>query len=143
MRLLFIILTLASILTSCKKEKINVNDFLQCSKSQNLDSTAIANKLTGNWRWEKQSCYWTAQTKKADKDVKVIFNTSRTFTVSQNDIIIAQGTWRLKIVDSNMYGLDLSQFSEYLNGCILFCNNEILFNDSYRDGCDNLFGKSN
>jgi hypothetical protein len=143
MRLLFIILTLASILTSCKNEKINVNDFLQCSKSQNLDSTAIANKLTGNWRWKKQSCYWTAQTKKADKDVKVIFNTSRTFTVSQNDIIIAQGTWRLKIVDSNMYGLDLSQFSEYLNGCILFCNNEILFNDSYRDGCDNLFGKSN
>ncbi len=143
MRLLFIILTLASILTSCKKEKINVNDFLQCSKSQNLDSTAIANKLTGNWRWKKQSCYWTAQTKKADKDVKVIFNTNRTFTVSQNDIIIAQGTWRLKIVDSNMYGLDLSQFSEYLNGRILFCNNEILFNDSYRDGCDNLFGKSN
>lgn len=143
MRLLFIILMLTSILSSCKKEKINVNDFWECSKSLNLDSTAIANKLTANWTWKKQSCFWTGQTKKADKDVKVNFNTNRTFTVTQNEIIVAQGSWKLKIVDSNMYGLDLSQFSEYLNGRILFCNDEILFNDSYRDGCDNFFGKSN
>ncbi len=143
MRLIIIILTLTLILNSCKKETINLNDFWQCNKSQNLDTTAIASKLTGSWTWKKQSCFWSGKTIRADKAVKVTFNSNRTFSLSENSIIVTQGIWKLKIVDSNMYGLDLTQPSEYLYGRILFCSDEVLFNDSYIDGCDNLFGKTN
>ena len=41
---------------------------------------------------------------------------------------------------SNSWGLDTQ--SEYLFGRILFCDNQVLDNDSYRDGCDNLFTRS-
>jgi hypothetical protein len=143
MRLIIIILILTLILNSCKKETINLNEFWQCNKSQNLDTIAIANKLTGSWTWRKQSCSSSGKTILADKIVKVTFNSNRTFSLSENAIIVTQGNWKLKIVDSNIYGLDLTPQSEYLYGRILFCNDEVLFNDSYIDGCDNLFCKIN
>jgi hypothetical protein len=143
MRLALLCLTIVSGLISCKKVTINMNEFWLCNKSQNLDSTAITNKLAGSWTWRKQTCFWTGKTIRADKTVKVTFNSNRTFSLSVNSIIVKQGNWKLTIVDTNMYGLDLTQPCEYLYGRILFCNDELLFNDSYRDGCDNLFGKTN
>ena len=141
-RLLFI-LALIVFLSSCKKDTLDLDNFWQCKKTQNLDSTAIVNKLSGSWIWAKQSCESYSKVKSADKTVKITFNVIGTFNVVENEIIVTQGTWKLKIVDSNMYGLDLSQPGQYLYGRILFCSNEVLFNDSYRDGCDNVFNKSN
>ncbi len=143
MKPIFFLLTVCSIFFSCKKDTLDISLFQQCHNSQSLDSTAISNNLAGSWIWTKQSCFWTGKTTTADKNIKVIFNSNATFSVLENSSILTQGNWGLKIIDSNMWGLDLTSPSEYLYGRILFCNNQILFNDSYRDGCDNLFTKSN
>lgn len=143
MRLIILLLIIFSELVSCKKEKLDINHFWQCSMSQNLDSEAISNKLVGSWTWTKQSCFWTNITKSADRNIKVSFNSNATFSVYENSNTLTQGTWKLKQVDGNFVGLDLSSASEYLYGRILFCNNQVLFNDSYRDGCDHLFIKIN
>lgn len=50
--------------------------------------------------------------------------------VDENNIIIKQGTWKLKLVDINPWGLELSQSSEFLYGKILFCEEQVLFNNS-------------
>ena len=142
MRRILIILMLPTFF-ACKKDALNINDYWICNQSQNLDSAAIVNKLIGSWVWTKQSSEAYKKPKQADKIVKVTFNANGNFTVAENSGIVAQGTWKLEIVDGNMYGLDVSQQSQYLHGRILFCSNELLFNDSYRDGYDNLFVKSN
>jgi hypothetical protein len=143
MKYTFFSIAVCLTILSCKKDRLDFASFWQCSSSQNLDSTAISSKITGSWKWTKQSCFSVGKTTRADKDIKVTFNSNGTFTVLENSSIITQGNWTLKIIDSNMWGLDLSVPSTYLYGRILFCNNQLLLNDSYRDGCDNLFEKGN
>ena len=143
MRLALLCLTIFAGLTSCKKDKLDINSFWQCNQSQNLDTIAISSKLIGSWTWSKQSCFSTGKTKKADRNIKVTFKSDRTFSVNESSNVLTQGTWKLIQVDSTSSGLGLSAPSEFLYGRILFCNNEVLFNDSYRDGRDNLFNKSN
>jgi len=125
-------------ITACKRD-IDVISFSDCHAAQSLDSAAICNKLTGSWEWTKQHCFSIGKTTKADKTVVVTFNSNSTFTVIENASVIAQGIWRLQKEDLNFWGLNLSHQSNYFWGRIFFCDNEVLFNASYRDGCDNLF----
>ncbi|HEX6222872.1 MAG TPA: hypothetical protein VFZ52_00580, partial [Chryseolinea sp.] len=127
-------------LTACKKEdKLDVGSYWRCNQSQNLDSTAISAKLIGSWTWSKQACFWTGRTVSANKNIKVTFRSDRTFSVNENATSLTQGTWKVVHEDGNSWGLELSSPSEYLHGRILFCDNQVVLNDSYRDGCDNLF----
>jgi hypothetical protein len=143
MKYMFFSIAVCLITLSCKKDSLDIASFWQCASSQNLDSTAISNKIAGSWKWTKQYCFSAGKTMRADKDIKVTFNTNGTFTVLENSTIITQGNWTLKVVDSNLWELDVTAPSTYLYGRILICNNQVLFNDSYRDGCDNLFEKVN
>ena len=143
MRLALFCLTILAGLISCKKENIDLNSFWECNKSQNLDTTAISVKLVGSWTWAKQSCFWEGKTKSADRNIKVTFNNNHTFSINENSNTLTQGTWKIVQVDGNSWEFDLSSPGEYLYGRILFCNNQVLFNDSYRDGCDNVFNKGN
>lgn len=141
MRLLLLILPSALLFTSCKKDSIGIVSIWQCNSVQNLDSAAISKKITGSWKWMKYSCFDAGKNIVADKNIKVTFNTNLTFTVFENTSIVSQGNWVLKIIDSNIWGVELSLPSDYLYGRILFCGNQLLFNNSYKDGCDNLFLK--
>jgi len=144
MRFTLFFLTILTVLSACKKDKLDIGSFWNCNKAQNLDTTAISLKLFGSWNWRKQVCGDGAgKTKTADKIIKVTFRTDRTFSVNENAALLTQGNWKLVQVDGNSWGLELSSASEYLHGRILLCDNQVLFNDSYRDGCDNLFNKNN
>lgn len=143
MRLAYFSLIILVAVISCKKDNLDINSFWECNRSQNLDSTTLSVKLIGSWTWAKQSCFWEGKTKTANKNIKVTFNNNHTFNVNEDLNTLTQGTWKLVQVDVNSWGFLLSSPSNYLYGRILFCNKEVLFNDSYRDGCDNLFRKSN
>src|SRR5688500_14433724 len=126
MKNILLLLTATLFLVSCKKEKIDMKHLWDCNAAQNFDSTKLAAKLIGSWRWTTQSCYWTGKTTKADKNVEVSFTASGTFSVVENSVIITQGNWKLTMVDSPVMGLDLGHFSDYLYGRILLCDNEVL-----------------
>jgi hypothetical protein len=126
---------------ACKRNEINMQKIWQCNQAQNLDSNAIHNKLIGKWKWAKQDCFWSGKTKKADKNIVVTFNANGTFYVNENGLVITEGNWKIVVEDKTKWGLQLSQPSLYLNGAILFCKQQVLFNHSYIDGCDNLFVK--
>jgi len=128
---------------ACKKDRIDAASFQQCHNAQNLDSLSISNTLIGSWTWSKQYCFWPDKTIKANKKVQVTFNSNATFTVFENSNVIAQGNWKLMRVDNyNNWGLQLNPGSSYLYGRILLCNDQVLFNNSFIDGCDNLFYRS-
>lgn len=140
MRQVLLLLIIFLIFLSCKKN--NDRTLWECGNSQFLDSALISNKIIGSWVWTKQLCGdGNGNVMTATKNIKITFNSNTTFTVLENSSIITQGNWKLKIVDSNIWGLDLTSSSEYLYGRILFCNNQVMFNDSYKDGCDNVFVK--
>ena len=143
MRLALLCLTIFAGLITCKKENLDVESFSQCNKAQNLDSSAITAKLIGSWTWATQSCFWANKSKSAYRNTKVIFKSNHTFSVNKSSNTLSQGTWKVRRVGGNSWGLDLSSPSELLYGRILFCDNQVLFYNSDLDGCDNLFNKHN
>lgn len=136
-------LMLIVFLCACDKNKQGFNTFWRCGQTQFPDSTFISANLIGSWVWNQQYCFWTNDVKQANKYVKVTFNQDQTFSLKEGPNTVSQGTWKLILVDVNAWGLDLSSPVEYLDGRILFCKDQVLFNDSYIDGCDNKFNKSN
>lgn len=140
MRSVFLVLTICTVILSCKKDSSENNSFGQCSNAQYLDSASTSTKLLGSWVWKKQACF-SNKAANADKNVIINFNANGTFTVNENSIIVTTGSWKLEINDINYWGLDLTSPSNYLYGRIYFCEKQVIFNDSYRDGCDNLFVK--
>lgn len=143
MRTTILSLIILAGLVSCKKENLDVDAFWNCNKTQNLDSLSVTSKLEGSWKWAKQYCFWTDKTKKADRNIKVTFNHDHTFSVTENASILTQGTWKVIPAGTGAWQLETSASSEFLPGRILFCDNQLLLNDSYIDGCDNLFYRSN
>ena len=140
MKQVLFLLTICLILLSCKKN--NNRTLWDCNNSPFLDSVTISNKIIGSWLWTKQLCGDGAVSILiANKNIKITFNASATFTVYENSRILTQGNWNLKTVDINAWGLHLTSPSEYLYGRVLFCNNKIMFNNSYLDACDNVFVK--
>ena len=140
MRSVFLVLTIFTVILSCKKDSSENYSFGQCPNAQYLDSASTSTKLVGSWVWKKQACF-TSKAANADKNVIITFNANGTFTVSENGSIITAGSWKLEITDISSWGLNLTSPSNYLYGRIYFCEKQLLFNDSYRDGCDNLFVK--
>lgn len=125
---------------ACGK-KLESNSYYDCSKKLSLDSGATANKLIGLWKWTRRECMDNNASSPADKNVRIEFKTDSTFKVIQDTSTITTGTWALSLAESQVFQLQLSEQSVYLYGRILFCEDEVLFNDSFRDGCDHLFIK--
>lgn len=131
-----------SLLTQfCSKDKLDQIDTKQlwdCYKSQNYDSTKLASNLIGTWKWTE---YYAEipRTNKANKDVFLNLTKTGTYTVTENSVVITQGNWNLRVVDFDNYELELNKPSTYLYGRIVLCENQVLFNNSYIDGSDNLF----
>ncbi len=142
MRLTLLILTICLALFSCKKHVAAINPlaFWTCTITEN-DSTLIAQKLAGSWKWTKQFC--SSQITPANKSVTVIFNSNAGFTITEDSVITTQGNWKLQNAGPNQWQLSLDSSSNYLRGFISFCNNEVVFADIYFDGCNNYFDKIN
>ena len=141
---------------SCKKENDASNgnglflfdkkQFYDCSASQNIDSTILSNQLIGSWKWtyflNEKGSDGKAINGKANKDVKVTFTNTGTFSISENSTVITQGNWNVFFENNNGYKLNLSVPSSYLFGSILLGENQVMFNDSYVDGSDYVYTKN-
>jgi len=138
----FIIISLLS--QFCSKdnlEKIDTKQLWNCYKALNYDSTKLAIKLIGTWKWTAYQAEIPGANN-ADKEVFLTLTKTGTYTVTENSVVITQGNWNLKIVDFNSYELAVNEPSVYLYGRILLCENQVLFNNSYIDGSDNLFTRT-
>ncbi|HUM47355.1 MAG TPA: hypothetical protein PLD84_10525 [Chitinophagales bacterium] len=122
---------------------IDVQSFLECNEALHLDSAKIANKLIGKWELKSWYCGECSNpgTHNSDKVIFATFTSAGDFSVTEDSIIVSEGKWNL--VGSNTWRLQSDSSLNHLYGMILFCNNEVLFNDSYTDGTDNLFERIN
>jgi hypothetical protein len=143
MRPIVLLLATCLVFFSCEKpETIDPSALLECHQSQQLDSAAISTKLVGTWSFSSGFCYKKNLTNQLTI-AKANFYDNGRFTVSDFNGIETPGTWNLKSMGSNMWGLDMTQQSEYLNGRIVFCKNQVLFDntDVNGEGCYHLFSK--
>jgi hypothetical protein len=147
MRFTLLLITSLVIFSCNKSEDPDSAAFLKCHQSQQLDSAGIANKLVGQWSLSSRFCYKVTVTNLLPILVKANFTANGSFSVSENNSIITQGNWKLKplTLGTDMWELELTSASDFLKGRVLFCKNQVLFNNTYAnvngEGCDVIFFK--
>lgn len=140
--------------TSCTRDKadsstitntpkmIEYQRIMQCHADNNPLPTQITAAMEGSWLWIFRECPFYGENSYADKQVVIKFTDAGVYTVTENTVIVAQGIYTLtKKNGTGEWQIEVQQPSEYLYGHIYICGNELLFEDSYRDGCNNLFEK--
>lgn len=143
MRFLYFSLLVILIFISCKKEKLDGNAYWQCHHAQNFDSAAISNKLVGSWKWKKRYCSWTDKTEAANKNINLNLTAGGTYALRENSTVLKQGNWEIFKLNGNSWSIRLTPYTDYTNGEVLFCGDELLIYDSPLDGCDDLFKRTN
>lgn len=148
-----IIVAIFSIITAgCVQEKastiaeptkvtaIDINDLWKCQEEQNAHSSQIVQNIEGTWVWQKVYCGWDTITTSADKQVVINFNDGGRYRVFENSTVSSEGEWTLvKEQQDGWWRIETEKPSTYVNGLILLCNDELVFYNSYVDGCDYYF----
>lgn len=153
---LFLLSALAVFITtaSCTREKsdkiyqngtvenINTIALNDCHNTENPYPSQIAANIEGTWVWQSYRCLMNGQsTKSAEKHVVLTFNDGGLFKVFEDSKLISEGEWHLVQLQSGQWEIETSTPSEYVNGHILLCKEDLLFSSGYIDGCDYLFTK--
>lgn len=150
---LWILLVLA-VQISCTKDKvtetivkqeppITLGNMLECHRMSSWDSLTVQNKLLGKWEWEYIQCYWSPErgNYKDFQGLQVEFKSNNTLQVKVNGQTSQTSEWDVVKLNDGNYSIRVNPIVLQLPGRILFCDERVLFNDSYVDGCDNYFKK--
>ena len=150
-------LLIVSMLSSCNKEKkeilkeqgqlppVTLADMLTCHNLTTWDSTAIRTKLIGKWDWEFIKCYWNPEDANGDdyKGLSIELKSDNTIEVKINGVTTQTSVWQMQKLNDGNYAITSNPYVVYIPGRIYFCEERVLFADTYTDGCDNYFKKNN
>jgi len=152
---LWIFLLLATQI-SCNKEieidppakqqpPVPLPDMVACHGTTAWDSLTIHTNLLGKWEWEYIQCFWNPEDGNNEdfRGMLVEFKPDNTLEVKVNGQITQTSTWKVANLNDGYWGITVSPVVIQLPGRILFCDERVLFNDSYLDGCDNYFKSKN
>lgn len=133
------------IASCCKKEEHehSLSEFWNCRQQNQLDSAELLQELQGKWDWEFVSCYWTPD-KANDREYKglqIFFADPDSLELLQNGATVQVSKWKLIRADGSYFGIEADPPVLQMQGRILICDNKIVFNASYFDGCDQFFRK--
>lgn len=142
--LLFVLLMTA---ISCQDEGVpvtfvNGNEW-NCRFVNTLGANGIAQKLAGEWQWSHRTCWGTGPEKDetTDKGLVVTFTYDQQVIISQNGKVIASAPYTLAADGTDNFVIETSPVTQLL-GHIYFCNDKVVFSDTYKDGFDNYFVKN-
>jgi len=128
---------------NCTKESSKDDSFGTCDADGIFeDSLSTSKLLVGSWRWTKSDCGLCSpdsSPKEANKVVIASFNTDRTFSVTEDAVLLTEGTWQVEKFDSNNFYFSLDPRPPYLDGTIRVCATELLSDARAGDGAAYLF----
>lgn len=140
---------------SCKDEKADqlnpsvntpaadIERIRNCHTTQNPYPSQITANIEGTWVWQSSTCYGKiATTNSADKHVVAVFNDGGLYKIFEDSKLISEGSWALTNTGGNDWVITTSSTNSYIKGYVLLCNNELIFSNSYLDGCDYYFTRN-
>ena len=72
----------------------------------------------------------------------VEFKSDSTLEVKVNGATTQSSTWEIVNLGDSQFEINADPVVPQLHGRILFCEDRVLFYDSYIDGCDNYFKRN-
>ncbi len=118
---------------------------IECHRTTTWDSLAIHVKLIGKWDWEYIGCYSKPEggNYKDFKGLLVEFKSDNTLEVKENGQTTQTSTWEIVDLNDGYFALKVKPIVLQIPGRILFCDERVLFSDSFTDGCNNYFTRKN
>ena len=115
----------------------------ECYAESSQDTVTLARQLVGTWRWEYVSCFWTPKedSNQTYRGLTVVFQKDQNLEVRQENQLIQTSSWAFEPNDSIYYELRIEPPVRQLYGRVELCDSVLTFEDSYRDGCTNIFRK--
>ncbi len=122
---------------------VTLDSMLQCHEQGSWDSTKIYNALIGKWNWEYIKCYWNPEDANSEeyKNLTIEFKHNDTLEVKLNNQITQRVSWHVARLNDGYFKITVNPIVLQLPGRVLFCDDRVIFYDSYTDGCDNYFKK--
>ncbi|SDM72341.1 hypothetical protein SAMN05421823_12114 [Catalinimonas alkaloidigena] len=112
-----------------------------CHQAHSWDALQTRHTLLGEWIWEQRRCVW--HPKEANREafggLHLVFKADSTLEVQENGQVLQVSRWQVVPGDAGLFALQVDPAIAQLSGRILFCEDRVVFQDSYRDGCDHYF----
>ena len=124
---------------------VSLANMLQCHSETFWDSISVHHALIGQWQWKFIRCYWSPETANGEdyKTLTIEIKENDSLEVKINNQITQSSSWSVTNLNNGYYAITTDPIVPQLSGKVLFCGDDLLFYDSYVDGCDNYFEKQN
>ena len=122
------------------KPPMTLSEFYTCHHEKIWNQNSTRDSLIGIWDWIYIGRFNSGQNTEM-QGVTIEFKPDSTLVTKVKDSITHISFWIVVDGDADMYAVEESPVGEYLGGRIQFCDDLVLFNDSYRDLFDNYFRK--
>jgi hypothetical protein len=153
---IFIVPVFFCILFSCQKElgtqnkvplkpPVSLSEMIRCHQSLSPDSAQVYAAMLGTWSWEFITCFWSPENASNSQfeTLSIELQPGNIMLVKQAGVVQQTGGWRMVNLNDGYYEIQTDPAVVQLRGRILICNQRMVFNESYVDGCDNYFTKEN
>jgi len=77
----------------------------------------------------------------SNQEISIEFKIDSSLIVRNNESTTQIAQWQIVNGDADLFSHEAEPYVNYLGGRIMFCDDLVLFNDSYRDLVDNYFRK--
>lgn len=145
--LLFVIVVMA-----CKESEelpYSIPELVNCYNKNTWTQNSLRAALFGTWRWKFVTCgagdCGKLRSSDLEQGLQLVLDAENKYFVYRYQSLVLEGEWDILV--SAVHGFfemnttPSISFSTYVttSGRLVLCENELLFNQSYVDGPDNLF----
>ena len=139
----FILFFLTTTFFSCIDNSLP--DLSECIASGSLEKSELEIKLLGTWEWQFTVCCPESTDGMLKNSIenagtKITFYDDGT-GMKEEKSDTTDFSWTLKTTDFNYYGIETDPTVFLTSGRLFICGDQLLANDSYRDGADKYFKK--
>ncbi len=116
-----------------------------CHRKNTQSEAQILSQLTGTWSWQETDCsaFSGGGAKAFSRASLVIFGENQNVQHIIDGREVYSGTWTLsKEAEDLLYTLSTQPISRSIEGLILFCEDRLEINGSFRGYCDHYFTRA-
>ena len=130
-------------ITACEvspKPPYEIGDMVDCHQEQEWDQSKVFDKLIGRWDWHFVSCYASPNlaNEDASRGLSIEFKLDSTVHIYLDNVFDNFDHWAFE----GSRNAISSPILDELYGTIFFCEEWVVFENSYVDVCDNYFRRA-
>ena len=147
MKVFFYILLAFLLFTQCHRDMYTHQMLWDCHTQTSLTMDSTERLLVGSWHWIDGDCnifnFGVPSQRVFDPHVSLHFDSDQTYVMRRANQLVRAGTWTLsKPPNGELYLLDATEPEHsrlLVTGFILFCEDRLEINGSYRGDCDQFY----